>query len=83
MVQDNGISVELRFKEKNLGIFKRFQSASQYLGTGMGLVICQRILERAGGRVGVESEVGIGSTFCFAIPHGKASRERSKQEMRL
>ena len=83
MVQDNGIGVELGFKEKILGIFKRFHSSSQYLGTGLGLALCQRILERAGSRVGVESGVGIGSTFCFAIPRGKATRERSEQGMRL
>ncbi len=51
-VKDNGVGIDPQYKEQIFGIFKRLQSASNYSGTGMGLAICQRIVERAGGRFG-------------------------------
>ena len=70
-VVDNGIGIESQYAERIFGLFKRLHGRDQYPGSGIGLAICQRVVEQYGGRIWLErSELGSGSTFCFALPSG-------------
>jgi signal transduction histidine kinase len=81
-VADNGMGFDMQYKEKIFELFQRLHRSDEIEGTGIGLSIVKRAVEKHGGRAWAESELGKGATFHIALPtewHGRPAREPSGQ----
>jgi len=67
-VRDNGIGIDPKYSDRIFGVFQRLHSRGSYEGTGIGLAICRKIVERHGGTITATSELGSGATFVVALP---------------
>lgn len=84
-IQDNGIGIDPKFAESIFEVFRRLHDSETYSGTGMGLVICRKVVDRHGGRIWLDRRGGMGSTFVFTLPmmDGDSAADQNLQDQPL
>ena len=76
-IADNGIGIESQYQERIFALFQRLHNRADYPGTGIGLAICKKIVERHRGQIRVDSEPGRGTTFVVTLPITPVPKENA------